>query len=412
MADASLVTDALDPELNAGSLVRSKKSLLDGLFAHFFKNLVYPQIWEDPEVDIEALALKPGSEIVTIASGGCNILNYLTAEDIKISAVDINETHVALNRLKLAALKNLPSHEAFFRYFGYADEKANAEAYKTYIKPHLDEQSRKYWEGRTLVGNRRISMFQRNFYRFGLLGRYIGLVHLIAFLHGKNPKRLLEAQTSAEQLWLYENTLGSVFKSPVVRWLCNLPVSLYGLGIPPAQFEALRGASQTGHMADVLDERLKHLACDYEIASNYFAWQAFGRRYDTKNRKAIPRYLEERHYQNLKKRAANVSIQHANFGQHLATRDDASLDGFVLLDAQDWMSDAQLTDLWQEIQRTAKPGARVIFRTAGTESILPGRVPEEILSKWRYLEGRSPGWHARDRSSIYGGFHAYEKQEN
>lgn len=409
MADATLVTNALDPELNAGSLMRSKKSLLDGLFAQLFKNLVYPQIWEDPEVDIEALAFNPGAKIVTIASGGCNVLNYLTAENVEITAVDINETHVALNRLKLAALKHLPSHEAFFRYFGCADEKANKQAYETFIKPKLDEEARRYWEGRTLVGNRRISMFQRNFYRFGLLGRYIGLVHLIAFLHGKNPKRLLEAQTSAEQLWLYENTLGVVFKSPVVRWMCNLPVSLYGLGIPPAQFEALRKSSESGHMADVLDERLKHLACDYEISSNYFAWQAFGRRYDTKKRQAIPRYLENQHYAALQARAGNVTIKHSNFSQHLEGEGDASLDGYVLLDAQDWMNGAQLTQLWQQIDRSAKPGARVIFRTAGTETILPGRVPDEILANWRYLEPESRAWHARDRSSIYGGFHCYEK---
>ncbi len=409
MADASLVTDALDPDLNAASLMRSKKSLLDGLFAQLFKNLVYPQIWEDPEVDIEALAFKPGAKIVTIASGGCNVLNYLTAEDVTITAVDINETHVALNRLKLAALKHLPSHEAFFRYFGCADEKANKQAYQSFIMPHLDETTRRYWEGRTLVGNRRISMFQRNFYRFGLLGRYIGLVHLMAYLHGKNPKRLLEAQTSAEQLWLYENTLGLVFKSPVVRWLCNLPVSLYGLGIPPAQFEALKDASSSGHMVDVLDQRLKHLACDYEISSNYFAWQAFGRKYDTKHRRAIPRYLEERHYTKLQQRADNVTIKHSNFGQHLEGEGDHSLDGFVLLDAQDWMNDAQLTALWQQIDRSAKPGARVIFRTAGADTILPGRIPGDILTKWRYLEHESQGWHKRDRSSIYGGFHAYEK---
>ena len=41
-----------------------------------------------------------------------------------------------------------------------------------------------------------------------------------------------------------------------------------------------------------------------------------------------------------------------------------SFDRYVLLDAQDWMSDAELTELWGEITRTARPGARVIFRTA------------------------------------------------
>jgi S-adenosylmethionine-diacylglycerol 3-amino-3-carboxypropyl transferase len=86
-----------------------------------------------------------------------------------------------------------------------------------------------------------------------------------------------------------------------------------------------------------------------------------------------------------------------------------SLDRYVLLDAQDWMDDAALNGLWREITRTARPGARVIFRTAGEESILPGRVPNAVLEQWNYEVARSAEIHAKDRSAIYGGFHLYVK---
>ncbi len=75
---------------------------------------------------------------------------------------------------------------------------------------------------------------------------------------------------------------------------------------------------------------------------------------------------------------------HASFTEHLSQQPAACLDAYVLLDAQDWMTDAQLNALWTEIVRTAKPGARVIFRTAGEETILPGRVPDVILSRFDY----------------------------
>lgn len=83
------------------------------------------------------------------------------------------------------------------------------------------------------------------------------------------------------------------------------------------------------------------------------------------------------------------------------------MDRYVLLDAQDWMSDAVLTALWTEITRTARPGARVIFRTAAEASLLPGRVPEPILSRWTYAAEASRAWTLKDRSAIYGGFHLY-----
>jgi S-adenosylmethionine-diacylglycerol 3-amino-3-carboxypropyl transferase len=71
------------------------------------------------------------------------------------------------------------------------------------------------------------------------------------------------------------------------------------------------------------------------------------------------------------------------------------------------MDDAALTQLWREITRTARPGARVIFRTAGEPTILPGRVPESVLSRWQYEDETSRVLTARDRSAIYGGFHLY-----
>jgi S-adenosylmethionine-diacylglycerol 3-amino-3-carboxypropyl transferase len=79
----------------------------------------------------------------------------------------------------------------------------------------------------------------------------------------------------------------------------------------------------------------------------------------------------------------------------------------VLLDAQDWMTDAQLTALWTEITRTARPGARVLFRTAAEPSLLPGRVPDMLLDRWDYRAEASLDFTARDRSAIYGGVHLY-----
>jgi S-adenosylmethionine-diacylglycerol 3-amino-3-carboxypropyl transferase len=71
------------------------------------------------------------------------------------------------------------------------------------------------------------------------------------------------------------------------------------------------------------------------------------------------------------------------------------------------MTDALLTSLWSEITRTAKPGARVLFRTAAAPTLLPGRVPDTILDRWDYRLDESLDFTKRDRSSIYGGVHLY-----
>jgi len=122
----------------------SREGLLERLFERLFRGLVYTQIWEDPEIDLEALALAPDCHVVAIASGGCNVLSYLTGDPNRITAVDLSRAHVALNRLKLVAATRLPSWQAFYRFFGAADDQANIDAYERLIAPHLDPQSRAY----------------------------------------------------------------------------------------------------------------------------------------------------------------------------------------------------------------------------------------------------------------------------
>ena len=383
----------------------SGRGLQERLFTLAFSGLVYPQIWEDPRVDVEALDLQPGDHVVGIASGGCNILSYLAAAPVRITAIDLNPAHIALNKLKCAAVKHLPDYAAFHRFFAEADGADNVAAYFKYLKPNLDEATCRYWESRNAFGRRRIGYFGSNLYRHGLLGTFIGAGHLLARMHGRNPRKILAAKNREEQRRIFDAELGPLFDKKHIRWLCERPSALFGLGIPPAQFDALKGNEK--RMATVLRARLERLACDFDLSDNYFAWQAFGRRYASGGAGPLPPYLQRQNFDVLRERIASVDVQHRSYTEFLASQPAGSVAGFVLLDAQDWMTNEQLTDLWREISRSACPGARVIFRTAGEETILPGRVPEEILARFDYDAEQGRAWTAQDRSSIYGGFHRY-----
>jgi S-adenosylmethionine-diacylglycerol 3-amino-3-carboxypropyl transferase len=383
----------------------SRQGILERMFTFAFKHLVYPQIWEDPDVDLKALRLDPDSRVVTIASGGCNVLSYLTADPREIVAVDLNRAHVALTRLKLAGARHLPTYDVFLRFFGHADEPANVAAYKRFLKANVDAATRAYWEGRDQLGRRRISLFARGLYRHGLLGHFVGLGHLVARLHGIDPRRMTVMQSLEEQRDYFERVMSPLFDKPLIRWATSQKVSLYGLGIPPAQYDAL--ATAGGDMASVLRERLGKLACGFPMSENYFAWQAFGRSYSRSEDGPLPPYLKRENFDAIRERAGRVKVVQGSLTDTLDAEPPESFDAFVLLDAQDWMTDAQLNALWSSILRTARPGARVIFRTAATESVLPGRVDETILSRLFYEAERSRVLGAADRSSIYGGFHVY-----
>jgi S-adenosylmethionine-diacylglycerol 3-amino-3-carboxypropyl transferase len=386
----------------------SLAGILERTFTFAFRSMVYPQIWEDPRADMEALEITPQTRIMTIASGGCNVMSYLSANPARIYAIDLNATHIALLKLKLAAAQHLPNHATFYRFFGAANDRRNVALYKDLIAPHLDADTRAYWEGRELTGRRRITRFARNFYHFGLLGRFITTGHLAARVFGANPKRLLAANSIEEQREIFNREIAPAFDHPVCRWITSNRASLFGLGIPPVQYDALSGGGARP-MAQVLKERAERLATGFDLKDNYFAWQAFGRGYAAQGEGPCPPYLEKSNFMAIKARANRVNVVHDNMIRFLSGEPAESLDRYILLDAQDWMDDTALNSLWREITRTARPGARVIFRTAGEESILPGRVADSILDQWTYDAAKSAEIHAKDRSAIYGGFHLYIK---
>ena len=383
----------------------SVDGLLERMFAKAFNGLVYSQIWEDPVVDMKAMALQPHHHVVAISSGGCNVLSYLTENPARITAVDLSPAHVALVKLKIAGLRNLPDWQSFYRFFGEAKSRENYVDYDEYLRENIDGQTRRYWESRLPTGRRRLSRFTNNIYRRGLLGRFIGAGHLLSRIVGKDLNRLTLCETLAEQRSYFDKEIAPLFDKPIVKWLTGYRASLFGLGIPPSQYESL---SEGKPMAQVLRGRLEKLACGFPISENYFAWQAFNRGYAPSAAGPLPPYLQKKQFALLQKRVDRVTMLHASLTDTIAAMPAASAHRFVLLDAQDWMNDEQLNALWSAITASAAPDSRVIFRTAGEQTILPGRVADSILGQWTYLSDLSSTLNAQDRSSIYGGFHVYQ----
>jgi S-adenosylmethionine-diacylglycerol 3-amino-3-carboxypropyl transferase len=123
----------------------------------------------------------------------------------------------------------------------------------------------------------------------------------------------------------------------------------------------------------------------------------------------VPPYLEPAAFETVRDHAYRVRVENRSLTDLLAEAPDGSRDVYVLLDAQDWMNDAQLNALWREITRTADKGARVLFRTGGAAGILPGRVHPVLLDQWQRDGAASETAFANDRSAIYGGVHLYRR---
>ncbi len=382
-----------------------------GVFARWFSSFVYNQIWEDPRVDVEALQLGSDSRVLTISSGGCNVLHYLLADPASVTAIDLNGTHLALLRLKLAALRHLPGHAEFYTMFGEARSKQNRWNYDRWLRAALDDETREFWEGGNLLRQTflgpRLEYLRKGLYDHAHLGWFLRAIHFAARALGHDVGRIVHARTREEARQIFEEEIAPLLDGRLVRFVSRLPFALFSLGVPPQQQAAMH-AEEGSDLAAVLRGRVERLACAFPMTDNYFAWQAFTRGYDNSSRQAVPDYLREENFHFLRERADRVQTQQCGLRGFLSRQKPESFDSFVLLDAQDWMPDHEISGLWAEIARVGTPGARIAFRTAASVSPLERAVPPTLFARFHEHADEARRLHAQDRSAIYGAFHLYE----
>ena len=235
-----------------------------------------------------------------------------------------------------------------------ASDPANLDLFDSHLRDQLDEETRAYWQAMSGAPQ---APAHRDVRAQSLSPWLAGPLHRACCMAWRGcmariSKICWTPRTPREQRDLFNQIVAPLFESAPIKLMSKSPISLYALGIPPAQYDALV-ESGNGDAIAVLRERVERLACDFPIQDNYFAWQAFGRSYDIEAREAVPDYLKAENYATLKARIGSVSVHHASLLDFLREQPAQSLDRFVLLDAQDWMTPAQLAALWREIDRTA-----------------------------------------------------------
>ncbi|CCE11350.1 S-adenosylmethionine:diacylglycerol 3-amino-3-carboxypropyl transferase [Bradyrhizobium sp. STM 3843] len=387
-----------------GSGLENGMTLWDRAVAFSVRRLIHTQSWDDPEADLAALQLPLGSTIVTVSSGGCNALSYLTAQPAQIFAVDRSESQLALLKLRLAGVRAFGSYDEFWEFFGEAASPANAERYLQKLRPLLDAPTRSYWDGHNVLGRRRYTYFTDGLYRHGLLGRAIGFAHQITRVLGIDLDVLLmEAVDSPARLEAMAR-LGRLFHSTPLRLVARAQALLFSLGISPQQRALLQAEAP---LDVVLYRRLLRLIDGHPADSNYFAWQALRRAYSGPDDRCLPPYLQRRHFPRMRNGVGVIIPVRANLAQFLDSLPAREVDAVALLDVQDSMGVDDIRKLWTAIDRAGSERIRVVCRTTGSASPLEAVTLSGLRGRWQRDEERSAVGAELDRSGIYGGFHCY-----
>ncbi|MER7110569.1 DUF3419 family protein [Streptomyces sp. NPDC000229] len=374
------------------------------------RKLVYNACWEDPALDRAALGIGPDDHVLVITSGGCNALDYLLAGARKVTAVDVNPRQNALLELKAAGVRRL-SHAEFFELFGTGRSVRANEMYRDALRPDLSPFAQRYWDGYIEAFTGR--GWRNSFYYRGTSGFLAkGVMLVMRRFQGLGPdlEELLAAPTLAEQRHIYESRLRDRLWS--AARLGAQPLALSFAGVPPQQRREIT-EEYPGGTAQLIHDGFDAIFGRLPVADNYF-WRAYITGSYTAT--CCPEYLKAANFPRLRDALPRLDVHTTTVTGFLTrTRPGPDVSKFVLLDHMDWMGwrdQAALAQEWQAILDAARPGARVIYRSAGlrTRYLDPVRVLHEgrtrrlteLLHRHPELAARL---HEQDRVHTYGSFH-------
>lgn len=388
----------------------------DGLFRFLHPRfIVYTTCWEDPAVDRRALEFSSGDRVLVITSAGCNALDYLLAGAGQVHAVDINSCQNALLELKVAAIRTL-DHAAGFELFGLGRSPRAREMYSDALRPSLSDGARRYWD-------RHLGLFDGRGWRSSLFYRgTAGLVHRLLLEYatrgrGLTPAldELLAAGSVDEQREIFDrHRMRERLDAPLFRWSLSRPQALALMGIPGPQREQIVRQYPGGVPAYALDMIESALAAT-PLRTNYF-WRAVLQ--GSYSAECCPEYLTPGGWARLRDGLLDRLTVDTNSVTGFLNTAASGISKFVLLDHMDWMSGAEpaaLSEEWSAILAAAKPGARVIFRSAA----LAVTYMDPLTVRWqgrdtrlgsllRYDGDRAAALHRLDRTRVYGSFYIVE----
>jgi len=374
--------------------------------AIYRRALVYNTCWEDPAVDRAAMRLRGGEHVMVITSAGCNALDYLLDGPERLYAVDANPRQNALLELKVAGIRRL-GYADFFAIFGLGYHPRFAEIYHKRLRHELSLIAREWWDrhGYWFTSPR------GSFYYHGLAGLvargfrlYFGMRPRLA----ADVRNLLDAGDLESQRRLYDRHIAPALWTPALNWLLGRQLTMNLLGVPHPQRRLVQAQHADG-IAGFVRDAIEYVFRELPVADNYF-WRVYLNGAYAPD--CCPEYLRPESFERLKSGLVDRITTHTSTVTEFLRAGRQPLTHLVLLDHMDWMSSYHpraLVEEWDAILRRARPGARILLRSAHADPdflrwvrIGPWRQPlDQALNFDHDLARRL---HRHDRVHTYAGF--------
>ena len=326
-----------------------------------FSAIRYAQCWEDADVLLAGLAIRPGDTCVGIASAGDNCLAMLTHDPARVIAVDLNPAQLACVELRVAAYRSL-EHPELLRLIGSRPGDDRQALYQR-CRSLLSDDARRFWDAHAAeitTGIGSAGKFERYFVTFSR--RILPLVHrratVDALLEQRDHAGRLEFHNKRWNTWRWR-MLFAIFFSRFV---------MGRKGRDPAFFRYVKGS-----VADRIRARATFALTELDPAQNpYLRWILCGSHSD-----ALPLALRAEHFNTIRNRLDRFSWRLSTMEDTLDSLGPASFDRFNLSDIFEYLVPDVYRKVLQRIIRAGRPGGRLLY----WNMLVPRSRPDDLADK-------------------------------
>lgn len=346
-----------------------------------FSVIRYAQVWEDADVLVQALDIKPGDICLSIASAGDNALALLTRDPSRVIALDMNPAQLACLELRVAAYRSL-DHAGMLELIGSRASARRAELYKT-CRDELSDETQNFWDARPEALNSGIG-------GVGKFERYFELFRtwVLPLAHGRRRvARLLEGGTRETREAFYSREWDTwrwrgLFKVFFSRFVMGR------LGRDPSFFRYVEGT-----VAEHILEHTRHALTALNPAENpYLHWILTGT-----HGEALPLALRKENFEIIRSRLDRVEWHLASIETYLESHGNAPIHRFNLSDIFEYMSEDAFEKLLERLCAAGAPGGRLVY----WNMLAPRSRPTSMADRLRPLDEIARSLHDEDKAFFY-----------
>jgi S-adenosylmethionine-diacylglycerol 3-amino-3-carboxypropyl transferase len=347
-----------------------------------FSRIRYAQVWEDADVLLAALDVRPEDTVVSIASAGDNALALLGAGAARVVALDLNPAQLACLALRVAAYREL-SHAELLELIGSRPSARREDLYRR-CRPQLTAEVRTFWDAHLPAvagGIGGAGKFEEYFRLFR--------TRVLPLVHGRRRvEALLRGGAMAEREAFYRERWDTwrwrlLFRVFFSRWVMGR------LGRDPAFFKYVEVS-----VADRILARTRHALTALDPARNpYLHWILTGTHGD-----ALPWALRAENFERIRARLDRLEWHLLTLEAFLAREGGGGrIDKCNLSDIFEYMSEENTTALLERLAAASRPGGRLVY----WNMLAPRRRPESLAHRLRPRGDLAGPLFAQDKAFFY-----------